>query len=116
MTDIIDNTGLKSQWTPEPELITSLVSFEQDADGKNLQIIKTQEIPDHFLADLADKRQESTNGRANDFYHVASVPIAVVDELLDRYNFDVMTAPVRETMAMLKRLDMDRFLATKKTI
>jgi hypothetical protein len=100
----------------EPQLINSLVSFEQDADGKNLYVSKTQEIPDSFLADLADKRLASTNTRANDFYQVASIPIAVVDDLLTNYGFDVMTAPVRETMRMLKKLELDRFLATQKRI
>lgn len=101
---------------PEPGLINPLVSFDQDADGKNLGITTTQEIPDSFLQDLADKRLASTNERANDFYHVASVPIAVVDHLLEHYNFDVMTAPVRETVAMLKRLELHQFIATQKRI
>lgn len=100
----------------EPRLINPLVAFDQDADGKNLQIITTQEIPDSFLQDLADKRLASTNARANDFYHVASIPIGVVDHLLEHYGFDVMTAPIRETLAMLKRLDLDQFLATQKRI
>ena len=101
---------------PEPGLINPLVSFEQDVDGKNLQIINTQEIPDSFLQSLADKRIASTNTRANDFYHVASVPIAVVDHLLTHYGFDVMNAPVRETLAMLKRVELDHFIATQKRI
>lgn len=100
----------------EPQLINSLVSYDQDADGKNLYVTKSQEIPDDFLSDLADKRNASTNERANDFYHVASVPIAVVDHLLTNYGFDVMNAPVRETIAMLKRLELDHFLATQKRI
>jgi hypothetical protein len=100
----------------EPQLINSLVSFEQDADGRSLYVNETQEIPDSFLSDLADKRNASTNERANDFYQVASVPIAVVDHLLTHYGFDVMTAPVRETLAMLKRLELGHFLATQKRI
>lgn len=100
----------------EPKLINSLVSFDQDADGNNLYVNTTQEIPDDFLSDLADKRLASTNERANDFYHVASIPIAVVDHLLAHYNFDVMAAPVKDTLAMLKRLDLDAFLATNKSI
>jgi hypothetical protein len=100
----------------EPQLINSLVSFDQDADGKCLFVNTAQEIPDDFLSDLADKRLASTNERATDFYQVASIPIAVVDHLLTHYNFDVMAAPVRETMRMLKRLELDQFLATKKRI
>ena len=100
----------------EPRLINPLVSFEQDAAGENLQIIKSQEIPDSFLQDLADRRLASTTERANDFYLAASIPIAVVDDLLTTYGFDVMNAPVRETMAMLKRRELDQFLATTKRL
>jgi hypothetical protein len=100
----------------EPQLINSLVSFEQDADGRSLYVNTTQEIPDSFLDDLADRRLASTNTRANDFYLAASIPIAVVEDLLTNYGFDVMTAPIRETMAMLKRRELDQFIATKKRI
>jgi hypothetical protein len=100
----------------EPQLINALVSFEQDADGKTLYVNKTQEIPDDFLRAQADKRLASTNERATDFYEVASIPIAVVDHLLTHYGFDVMTAPVRETLRMLKQLELDQFLSTQKRI
>jgi hypothetical protein len=39
-----------------------------------------------------------------------------VEDLLTNYGFDVMTAPIRETMAMLKRRELDQFIATKKRI
>ena len=100
----------------EPKLLNTLVSFDQDADGKTLYITKNQEVPDSFLADLADRRLASTNMRANDFYLAASIPIAVVEELLTNYGFDVMTAPISETMAMLRRRDLDQFIATQKRI
>ena len=77
----------------EPQLINSLISFDQDADGKTLYINNTQEIPDDFLRAQADKRLASTNERAGDFYEVAQIPIAVVDHLLAHYGFDVMTRP-----------------------
>jgi hypothetical protein len=100
----------------EPQLINSLVSFDQDVDGKNLYINQTQEITDDFLQAQADKRLASTNERASDFYEVASIPIAVVDHLLTHYGFDVMTAPVRDTLRMLKQLELDQFLSTQKRI
>lgn len=100
----------------EPTLLNPLVSFEQDVDGTTLQIIKHQEIPDSFLQAQAEKRLASTNERATDFYEVAQIPIGVVDHLLDHYGFDVMTAPVRETLKMLKRYEMDQFLSTQKRI
>jgi hypothetical protein len=100
----------------EPKLINSLVSYDQDADGKNLYVNTSQEIPDEFLRAQADKRLASTNARASDFYEVASIPIAVVDHLLTHYGFDVMTAPVRDTLAMLKRYELDQFISTQKRI
>ena len=100
----------------EPRLITSLISFDQDADGNTLYVNQTQEIPDDFLRAQADKRLASTNARASDFYEVASIPIAVVDHLLEHYGFDVMTAPIRDTLRMLKQLELDQFLSTQKRI
>lgn len=106
----------KDTFYEEPKLLDTLVSFEQDGAGDTLYITKTQEIPDSFLQDLADRRLASTSAPANDFYLAASIPIAVVDDLLTTYGFDVMTAPVRETMAMLKRRELDQFLATTKRL
>jgi hypothetical protein len=105
-----------SNFYEEPTVLDSLVSFDQNDADEKLIIKRTQEIDETFLKDLADKRLASTNDRANDFYHVASIPVEVVDELLRRYGFDVLTAPVRETLAMLRRLDLDKFLATQKRI
>jgi hypothetical protein len=51
-----------------------------------------------------------------DFHLVASVPVIVVEELLRRYNFDVMREPVRETMKMLNKLHLDLFIQTNKSI
>jgi hypothetical protein len=100
----------------EPTVLDSLVSFDQNDADERLIIKRTQEIDDSFLRGLADERLASTNQRANDFYHVASVPVEVVDELMRRYGFDVMAAPVKETLRMLRRLDLDHFIATQKRI
>lgn len=105
-----------SNFYEEPTVLDSLVSFDQNDADEKLIIKRTQEISDDFLKGLAEKRLASTNERANDFYHVASIPVEVVDELMRRYGFDVMNAPVRETLAMLRRLDLDSFIATQKRI
>jgi hypothetical protein len=47
---------------------------------------------------------------------VASIPVSVVDELYQKYGFDVMTAPVRETLKMLQRYALDDFILTNKRI
>jgi hypothetical protein len=106
----------KETFYEQPKVLDGLVSFEQDADGKNLQIIRTQEIPDWYLAQLAEERLASTNNRAGDFHHVASIPVEVCEELKRRYGFDVFKEPVRATLAMLRRLDLDLFIATSKKI
>lgn len=105
-----------SDFYEEPTVIDSLVSFDQNDADEKLIIKRTQEIPDDFLQSLADKRLASTTARANDFYQVASIPVEVVDELMRRYGFDVMTAPVRDTLSMLRRLDFDNFITTQKRI
>ena len=34
MTDIIDNTGKKSEWTPGPQLIDGLIDYTETPDGR----------------------------------------------------------------------------------
>lgn len=91
-------------------------AWHEDRSDNSLTISQEQFIPGWFLDDLADERQASTNMRAGEFHHVAAIPEAVVWELKRKYNFDVLTAPVRETLAMLKKLDLDNFIATNKRI
>jgi hypothetical protein len=54
--------------------------------------------------------------RAGEFHHLAAIPEVVVIELLRRYNFDVLNEPVRETLKMLRKRDLDLFIATNKRI
>lgn len=91
-------------------------SWHEDRSDHSLTYRHEQFIPGWFLDDLADERQASTNTRAGEFHHVASIPEAVVIDLKRRYNFDVLTAPVRETLAMLRKRDLDAFIATNKRI
>lgn len=100
----------------EPQLINPLVSFDEDRTTGDLIIQRSQEIPDDWLSEVRNQKVDSVNQKSGDFYHVATVPVEVVDELLRRYGFDVMTAPVRETLKMLKRLSLDDFVLTNKTI
>lgn len=89
-------------------------SYLEDCDG--LIVKQEQEIPGWFLDDLTDERQQSTNTRAGEFHRVARVPEVIVLELKNRYNFDVLREPVQETVKMLKRLHLDLFVATRKSI
>jgi hypothetical protein len=100
----------------EPVVLDSLVAFDEDRSSGELIIQKTQEIPDDFLSELRKEKVDSKNTPAGEMYKVATIPVAVVDELMVRYGFDVMTAPVRETLKMLERYALDVFITTNKRI
>jgi hypothetical protein len=100
----------------QPQIIEKLVTFDEDKSTGDLIVHHTQELPDDYLSSLRANKIDPANGRMGDMYLVASVPTAIVDELLRRYNFDVMREPVRETMKMLRKLHLDLFIQTTKRI
>lgn len=100
----------------EPKVIDTLISFDEDRSTNDLLIKRSQEIPTDWLHEMAKMKVDSANARTGDLYHVASIPVAVVDDLLIRYGFDVMTAPVRETLRMLNKYALDHFILTSKRI
>lgn len=100
----------------EPRVLDTLVSFDQDRTSNDLIIKREQHIPDGWLSELAKQKADSVHTPAGEFHQVASIPVEVVDDLLRTYNFDVMTAPVRETLAMLKRYSLDKFITTNKRV
>jgi hypothetical protein len=100
----------------EPKLLDTMITFDEDRSTDELLIKREQHLPDDWLANIARQKVDSVNQRAGDFYHVASIPVEVVDDLLRTYGFDVMTAPVRETLKMLKRYALDKFILTNKRI
>jgi hypothetical protein len=100
----------------EPQVLDSLVAFDEDRSTNELVIKREQHLPDNWLADVARAKVDSARQRTGDFYHVASIPVSVVDDLMVTYGFDVMNAPVRETLAMLKRYELDKFILTNKRI
>jgi ABC-type microcin C transport system permease subunit YejB len=100
----------------EPRVLDTLVSFDEDRSTGDLIVKREQEIDDDWLSEIRKQKIDSANQKAGDFYHVASIPVEVVDELMRRYGFDVMSAPVRETLKMLQRYDLDDFILTNKKI
>lgn len=100
----------------EPQVLDTLVSFDEDRTSGDLIIKREQDIDDDWLSEVRKQKVDSKNQKAGDFYHVASIPVEVVDELMRRYGFDVMTAPVRETLKMLERYALDDFILTNKRI
>lgn len=100
----------------EPKLLDTLVSFDNDASTDDLIIRREQHLPDEWLSDLRKAKVDSVNQRSGEMLHVASIPVEVCDELKRLYGFDVMTAPVRETLKMLNRYHLDVFITTNKRI
>jgi hypothetical protein len=100
----------------EPKLLDTLVSFDNDAVTDDLIIKREQHLPDQWLSDLRKEKVDSVNRRSGEMLHVASIPVEVCDELFRLYGFDVMTAPVRETLKMLNRYALDAFILTNKRI
>lgn len=100
----------------EPVLLDTLVSFDNDASTDDLIIKREQHLPDEWLSDLRKMKVDSVNQRSGEMLHVCSIPVEVCDELLRKYGFDVMSAPVAETLKMLKRHHLDVFILTNKSI
>jgi hypothetical protein len=100
----------------EPRVLDTLVSFDEDRSTGQLIIKREQEIDDAWLSEIRKQKVDSVNRKSGEMMHVASIPVEVVDELYRLYGFDVMTAPVAETLKMLQRYSLDAFILTNKSI
>lgn len=99
----------------ETNVIDTLISFDEDMSTGELIIKREQEIPDWWLSEIINLKTDALTP-CGDWLHVASVPVVVVDDLLFNYGFDVMNAPIRETVAMLRKYALDKFLMTSKRV
>jgi hypothetical protein len=100
----------------EPQVLDTLISFDEDRSTNGLLIKREQHIPDDWLSEIAIQKVDSVNQRCGDFYPVATIPVEVVEALRLNYGFDVMTADIRETLKMLNRYALDHFILTNKRI
>lgn len=101
----------------EPQLLDTLVNFDEDRTTGGLIIERTQEIPDDWLSDIAKQRVDSVNTRWGDFGHLAAIPVEVVDEIHRKYGFDIMACnSAREILNMLRRYEFDKFILTNKRV
>jgi hypothetical protein len=100
----------------EPRVLDTLVSFDEDRSTGQLIIKREQEIDDAWLSEIRKQKIDSVNQKSGEMMHVASIPVEVCDELYRLYGFDVMTAPVAETLKMLQRYSLDAFILTNKSI
>jgi hypothetical protein len=107
----------KSAYYPEPPLLDGLVDFTETPDGRQLTgIVRTQEIPDDFIAFNRSVKNETAEGRIGDWMHAASIPVEVAQWMLDHLGYDVTREPVKKTIAMLKQHGLDDFVLTRRSL
>lgn len=95
------------------KLSDTLVDF-QDGDQENPLIIKTsQDIPDYWLEQQAEKRLRSTQKPAGNWHEACSVPTVVVEKWR-REGFDIHTAPVRDILKRLRDENLGAFISSNK--
>ena len=117
MTDIVDNTGKKSEWTPGPKLLDGLIDFTETPDGRQLTgIVRTQEITDDFINFNRSVKNENAEGKIGDWMPVASIPVEVAQFMLDALGYDVTREPFKKTIAMLKQHGLDDFVLTRRSL
>tara|TARA_R110000796_G_scaffold23928_1_gene68432 strand:- start:170 stop:499 length:330 start_codon:yes stop_codon:yes gene_type:complete len=98
---------------PQPNLIQSETDFIMDAG--DLTRKHTQNIPQAFLDDLKDARNESTSKPTGEFHRIASIPTVIAEKWL-REGFDLWEADGREIVKRLKNEDLGLLLATDKRV
>jgi hypothetical protein len=107
----------KSAYYPEPPLIDGLIDYTETPDGRNLTgIIRTQEIPDDFIAFNNAVKNDTAEGRIGDWMPVASIPVEVAQWMLHHLGYDVTREPFRKTVAMLKQHGLDDFVLTRRSL
>lgn len=95
-----------------PTIIDASADIGENADG--LFIKRHQFIPNAFLNDIREERENSIQTPAGDLYRVARIPVAVIDKW-EREGFDYNRAPVEEILRKLQLDQLDAFIATKKS-
>jgi hypothetical protein len=107
----------KSEYYPEPPLITGRVDFTEDPDGRRLTgIVRSQEIPDDYIAQNNAIKNATAEGKIGDWMPVASIPIEVAQFMLDHLGYDVTREPFKKTVAMLKQHGLDDFVLTRRSL
>lgn len=91
---------------PTPDLVKTV-------DGYAVK--QQQFIPQSFLDDIRDIRENSLSTPMGDFVLAARIPVAVIDKW-DREGFDYNRAPVQDILHKLELEDLNRFIATKKKL
>ena len=88
-------------------------TIDENTDG--LVIQRYQEIPQQFLDSLKQKREASKETRENNYMHVASIPVEIVEKWV-REGFDFHNESAKNIVAKLKNENLDAFLVTNKAV
>ena len=91
-------------------------TFHDDPMTDKLGFVKRQIIPQSFLSTLLHEKIDSVATPSGNFHRVASIPVSVVEDLLQNHNFDVMKEDARATLKMLRKLHLDGFITTNKRV
>lgn len=94
-----------------PKIIDASADIGEDVDG--LHVKNEQFIPQSFLDDIRDERENSIQTPVGEMYRVARIPAAVINKW-DREGFDYNRAPVEEILRKLRIDQLDAFITTNK--
>lgn len=95
------------------KLIDNEVNFGETTD--HLIIEKSQYIPDEFLKELRQERDESKHRRSGEYMRVASIPTAVVENWISR-GIPFWDMSAKQIVAQLHTDGLDAFLTTDKQV
>jgi hypothetical protein len=109
-------TSMKAVVTDPIHLIDAEVSFDQDRSTNDLIIKRHQYIPDDFVDALKSDKMDSARRPSGEFLHMCSIPVSVIEDLLEFHNYDAMNEPIRKTISKLKELGLDAFITSDKQI
>jgi hypothetical protein len=95
-------------------LIDKTETFIEDP-SEGLIVKHSQYMPDDFISDLKRDKIDTLHTPAGDFHKVATIPVWLVEQW-KREGFDIMRESARDTIARLKKHDMDALVTTSKRI
>tara|TARA_B100000963_G_C22602807_1_gene661060 strand:+ start:930 stop:1226 length:297 start_codon:yes stop_codon:yes gene_type:complete len=95
------------------KLIDTTTNIRQDTDG--LWRTTQQEIPDSYLSQLAEERNDNGMTKSGEMMKMASIPVVVVEEMA-KQGLDVYKAPIKDIIKWLKNNEMGHFITSDKRI
>lgn len=99
----------------EPELITSKSGLHFDPVSGEMHYTTQQDIPDFFLDELAEIRQNDKHTRCGDHHLVARVPEAIVDTMYRR-GYPLHEMSNADIVKFLRNNGYEHLIATSKNV